>query len=95
MINSTSSNQGTSTASAVAASQTNGAARPRPSAGDSLSTAGAELLKAKLASEPEIRPEMVAKGRELAADPAYPSAQIVGEVARQILQSPDPSEDLS
>jgi hypothetical protein len=95
MINSTSSHQGTPGAAPIAASQAGAAVRVRPSAGDSLSTAGAELLRAKLASEPEIRPDVVARGRQLAADPSYPSARIVGEVARQLLESPDPSEDLS
>jgi|HubBroStandDraft_1064217.scaffolds.fasta_scaffold347442_3 hypothetical protein len=95
MINSTSSNLGAPSAAVAAALQANGPSKPRPGAADSLSTAGAELLKAKLASEPEIRPEVVARGRELAADPSYPSAGIMGNVARQILQSPDPSEDQS
>lgn len=76
-------------------SQANGAARPRPILGDQLSTAGAELLKAKLANEPEIRPEVVERGRALAADPNYPSSAIISSVASKILQSPDPSEDLS
>ena len=95
MINSTSSHQGTPSATPVAGSQLNGAQRARPNAADSLSTAGAELLKAKLASEPEVRPDVVAKGRALAADPSYPSDRIVADVARQILNSPDPSEDQS
>ena len=72
-----------------------GAARSRPGPGDQLSTAGAEFLKAKLASEPEIRPAMVEKGKALAADPNYPSAAVINSVASKILQSPDPSEDLS
>jgi len=80
---------------AVDLSKQSAVPRPPSTATDRLSTAGAELLKAKLASEPEIRPEVLARGGELAADPNYPSAQILGKVALTILQSPDPSEDLS
>jgi hypothetical protein len=64
-------------------------------AGDTLSTAASQFLKVKLASEPEVRPEMVAKGQLLAADPSYPTPEILGRVANKILQSPDLSEDLS
>lgn len=95
MINSTSSQQGTLPTSAIDLSLSNGAARSRSGPGDQLSTAGAELLKAKLASEPEIRPDVVARGRTLAANPDYPTAAIIGSVASKILQAPDPSEDLS
>jgi hypothetical protein len=46
-----------------------------------------------LASQPEIRPEMVEKGRVLAEDPDYPSAAVIKHVAGLILNSPDLSED--
>jgi hypothetical protein len=96
MINSTSSQQGTpSTVAPIGLSQPGGAARPDASPSDTLSTAGSEFLKAKLGGEPEIRPEMLARGQALAADPSYPSAEILGKVAGMLLQSPDPSEDLS
>lgn len=95
MINSTSSQQGTPSTPVVGLGATNVVRRASFGATDSLSTAGAELLKANLASEPEVRPEMVAKGRALAADPNYPSAQINSAVARTILLSPDLSEDQS
>jgi hypothetical protein len=51
------------------------------------------MLKAKLSSQPEVRSEVVARGRALAADPSYPSVQIISAVARRIVQSPDPSEE--
>jgi hypothetical protein len=93
MINSTSNQQGMPSTAAIGLPQTNHVSRRIVSAGDSLSTASAELLKAKLSSEPEVRPDVVARGRALAADPSYPSMQIIGEVARKIAQSPDPSEE--
>jgi hypothetical protein len=70
-------------------------ARPAAAAADRLSTDSAEFLKAKMADDPAVRPDMVARGRQLAADPNYPSAQVIGSVARQILQAPDLSEDQS
>jgi len=95
MINSTSSQQGASSTAAVDLLQNTNAQRPRPSPEDQLSTAGSELLRAKLAGEPEVRPEAVARGRALAADPNYPSLEVVRSVASKILASPDPSEDPS
>lgn len=95
MINPTSSQQGTPISATRDLSQNKGTAQPFQAAGDQLSTAGTELLKAKLASEPEVRPEMVERGRQLAADPSYPSAAILTSVASKILNSPDLSEDPS
>ncbi len=62
---------------------------PRP---DSVSTEQAAFLRAELARQPEIRPEVVTRGLQLAADPAYPDAAIVRKVAEQILRADDPSE---
>jgi hypothetical protein len=93
MINSTSSQQGMPSTAAIDLTQTNPVPRRAVKAGDSLSTANAELLKTKLSSEPGVRPDVVARGRALAADPNYPSMQIIGDVARKIVQSPDPSEE--
>lgn len=63
--------------------------------GDSLSTEKTEQLGAALAGHPEIRPEVVARGLALAADPNYPSTSVIRSVASQILASPDLSEDQS
>jgi len=46
-----------------------------------------------LAAQPEIRPEVVARGKVLAADPSYPSTSILRAVGGTILNSPDLSED--
>lgn len=63
--------------------------------GDNLSTEKAERLGAALAGQPEIRPEVVARGLALASDPNYPSTSVIRSVASQILGSPDLSEDQS
>lgn len=38
----------------------------------------------KLRSEPEIRPEVVAKGKELLDDPNFPSQEMVNKIAKLI-----------
>jgi hypothetical protein len=79
--------------SAVAASTVTGTSfRPAP---DKISTEGAAFLTTSLASQPEVRPEEVARATALAADPNYPSLSIMKSVAGQILASPDLSEDES
>lgn len=62
---------------------------------DRISTQHAAALKAALAGQPEIRPDVVARGRELAADPSYPSARILQHVGKALLQAPDLTEDES
>jgi hypothetical protein len=65
---------------------------PRP---DQISTESAAFLRAELVRQPEIRPEVVERGRALAADPSYPSSSILQSIAGKILASPDLSEDAS
>lgn len=62
---------------------------------DRISTENAAFLKSELDRQPEVRPEVVERARALAADPSYPSTEIVRNVAQQILGSPDLSEDQS
>jgi hypothetical protein len=66
------------------------AAAPSP---DQFSSSQAERLRAALALHPEIRPEVVARGLKLAADPAYPSPEVLRQVANTILRAPDPTEE--
>lgn len=63
--------------------------------GDRLSLDQADALSGALSQEPEIRPDVVERGRALAADPGYPPASIVSQVAGQIASAPDLSEDPS
>jgi hypothetical protein len=37
----------------------------------------------------------VERGRALAADPAYPSPEIIKRISEQIVRSPDPADELS
>lgn len=65
---------------------------PRP---DQISTENAAFLRAELQRQPEVRPEVVARARALAEDPNYPPAEVLRNVAEQILNSPDLSESES
>lgn len=69
---------------------------PVPGPGlDRFSTENSATLHQALAAQPEVRPEVVARGRALAADPSYPSVEVLSQVGAYILRSPDLSEDVS
>lgn len=70
-------------------------ARPFAPRADKISTANAAFLRAELQRQPEIRPEVVERARQLAADPNYPPPGIMKKIAAQILSAPDLSEDQS
>lgn len=70
-------------------------ARPFAPRADKISTANAAFLRAELQRQPEIRPEVLERARQLASDPNYPSPEILKNVAGQILAAPDLSEDQS
>ena len=53
---------------------------PSQAAGDTLELKALERLRA----EPEIRPEVVAKGKELLNDPNFPSQEMVNKIAKLI-----------
>lgn len=59
---------------------------------DQFSSESTLRLKQSLNLQPEIRPEVLERARALAADPDYPSKEIMRDVARQILAAPDLSE---
>jgi len=80
---------------AAVSAATPSAVRSAPVQPDQVSTESASFLKSALASQPEIRPEEVARATALAADPSYPSVGIMKSVAEKILASPDLSEDES
>jgi hypothetical protein len=93
MINSTSSSDRTSRTDAVTPG-------PQKTAGhgiiaDNFSAEQSAALREALARQPDIRPEVVARGRALAADPSYPSPEILRKVSAAILSAPDLTEDVS
>lgn len=56
---------------------------------DRFSASNTDALRQTVASMPSIRPEVVARGRELAANPDYPSKDILRQVGAAILQAQD------
>lgn len=56
---------------------------------DTLDTTASTALRNALAALPEIRPEVVEKGRELAVDANYPPRAIIEDIARLFVQSQD------
>ncbi len=91
MINSTSSSDRSARADAVPPS-----AIPRRPVGvgsDQFSARQADALRAALVSQPEIRPEVLARGQALAADPGYPPPAVLRTVAEKILRAPDLADE--
>jgi hypothetical protein len=62
---------------------------------DQFSAAHSAALRSALAAQPEIRPDVVERGKALAADPEYPSTAILRSIAGKLLASPDLSADES
>ncbi|MFA5262925.1 MAG: hypothetical protein WC378_03805 [Opitutaceae bacterium] len=65
---------------------------PRPADTDRLSASSQETLAAALSQQPEVRPEVVARGRELAADATYPPLQIILQLSELLINSKDLAE---
>lgn len=49
---------------------------------DSVMTDQNQQLMGALRNQPDVRPEVVERGKSLAADPDYPSTDIVDELAK-------------
>lgn len=67
-------------------------ARAKATNRDHLSTEQAAFLRAELARQPELRPEVMTRAQDLAANPDYPGPGVVRSVAQQVLAAPDLSE---
>lgn len=65
---------------------------PRPADTDRLSASSQETLQNALSQQPEIRPEVVARGQALAVDPTYPPLQIIEKLSELLANSADLSE---
>lgn len=59
---------------------------------DRFSPENTAALKSALQAQPEVRPEVVAHGRALAADPSWPPQAVLRSVAGAILASEDPAD---
>jgi hypothetical protein len=92
MIQST-SNIGFNRTDAVATPANKGQRSSTPASenGDRLDLASTDSLKAALNNTPEIRPDVVARGKELAVDLNYPPRRIIEQLAKLMVESRDPS----
>ena len=93
MIQSTSSSDRSTQTGAISTPQVDSSVASYKPSRDQLSTDKAAFLKAELQRQPEVRPDVVARGKALAADPNYPSMATIKNVAQQILSAPDLSEE--
>lgn len=93
MIPSTSSSDRTARTDAVAPAPSKPVVRG-PGA-DQFSAGQSAALRSALAAQTEIRPEVVERAKALAADPNYPSRDVLAKVAGLILASPDLTADES
>lgn len=48
---------------------------------DGVAFDSSQALESSLAATPDIRPDVVARGRSLAADPAYPPAETINKIS--------------
>jgi len=94
MINSTTPSDRTPRADSIQTTRHKVVVR-NPDGGDQFTAENSAALRIALSRIPEVRPEMVARGRALAADPNYPSPEILRHVVEAIANSPDISEDQS
>jgi len=93
MIHSASSSSPSARNDAIAAAANASVTRVPREATDQIHIDKAAALRAGLGQVPEIRPEVVARARALAADPSYPSDEIIRHVSSVIVNSPDLSEE--
>lgn len=77
-------NLGKSGQNAAAKSEA-GANGPAAAAGDKLQLSALDALR----SQPEVRPEVVAKGKELLNDPDFPSKEMMRDIAKLIVPFAD------
>ena len=91
MINSTSSSDRSARPDAVPPSAVT--RRPAGVGSDQFSARQAGALRAALISQPEIRPAVLARGKALAADPGYPPAAVIRQVAEKIISAPDLADE--
>ena len=56
---------------------------------DRVATDLSSKVRARLAEIPEVRPEVVERGRKLLADPNYPTPDIMREIASLITPLPE------
>ncbi|MEI7800603.1 MAG: hypothetical protein EBT98_09010 [Opitutaceae bacterium] len=96
MIHSASSSSPSARSDALAAASVAAApVRPAPAPSDQIHIDLSSTLRLALQQSPEIRPEVIARARAIAADGSYPSDTILRAISAVIINAPDLSEDHS
>ena len=95
MIHSASSSSPSARNDAIAAAANASTSRASRWPTDQIHIDKTAVLRAGLQQVPEVRLEVVERARALAADPAYPSDDIIRRISAVIVNSPDLSEDAS
>ena len=60
--------------------------------GERLSSSNTQALREALKSSPEIRPEVVERGKRLAVDGNYPPRAIIESLSKLFVQTREPAE---
>jgi len=92
MIHSASNTPGQPRPDAIAASDRKPLASAPASttiSGETLSSSSSDALRAALAATPEIRPEMVEKGKSFVVDANYPPRAIINDLAELFVKTQD------
>jgi hypothetical protein len=63
-----------------------------PAETEQLSASSQETLQSVLESQPEVRPEVVERGRSLAVDGNYPPKELIRKLSEMLIASNDLSE---
>jgi hypothetical protein len=94
MIHSTSHLHGYNRTDTAALSTAKQASTPKAEAdsGERLSSSSTQALREALNNSPEIRPEVVARGKALAVDPNYPPREIIEGLAKLMTETRDAAE---
>lgn len=64
----------------------------KKTAADATEFSGADALNQALAATPDTRAEVIARGKKLAADPAYPPAETIKRIANLLASKIDQTE---
>jgi hypothetical protein len=59
--------------------------------GESFSSANTNALREALSRSPEVRPEVVERGKHLAVDPNYPPREIIDRIAELMVRVREPN----
>jgi len=75
--------------------QTQRARKPRPQENDRTEFHAADSLRQALDAEPDVRADVVQRGRQLVADADYPPPEIIRRIANLLALGPEQTQKTS